>query len=116
MPNSSSAPTGSLRYCAMPRCRRARTSAGRSSMSTGASSAVSFIVGGQGEEAGIVDGYAHGEVVQHLEAAVGQAQHVVVGVVEEAADAGAAPAGGFGLERDDGAEHGRLPVQGAVGG
>src|SRR5689334_15470470 len=63
---------------------------------------------------GILDGPADGEVIEVLERDSVQAEQVVEGVVEVAADAGPADAGGLGFQVEDLAEDAGLPEEVAI--
>src|SRR5688500_178406 len=68
----------------------------------------------QGGESRVVHRAADGEVVERLELEVPEAEHLVYRVVEEAADAGRAHAGGFGFEIEHLPNEARLPEEAAV--
>src|SRR5688500_607541 len=94
----------------------------RTSPPTGRRPGANFLVGSapvapvrrQGGESRVVHRAADGEVVERLELEVPQAEHLVHRVVEEAADAGRAHAGGFGFEVEHLSEESGLPEEAAV--
>src|SRR5262245_8844993 len=71
-------------------------------------------IGRQGRQAAILDGGANGEVIQVLKLVAGQTQQVVKQVIEVAADAGGANAGGLGIEVEHLTGHAGRPGQSTI--